>query len=50
MTGRPMLAWRLLSCTAEQWFGRPVREICDADWARWIACRAAAQKVLRGEE
>jgi hypothetical protein len=49
MTGRPLLAARVLASTAEQWFGRPLRQIHDADYARWLACQRAARKLLHGD-
>lgn len=45
MSGRPMLRVRVLRSTPEQWFGRPLREVHDADMWRWWACVQAAQKL-----
>lgn len=49
MRGRPVLCARVLHSSAQEWFGRPLREICDADYARWLACQRAARRVLSGE-
>lgn len=49
MRGRPLLAARLLGSTAESWFGRPLRFVHDADYARWIACKRAATRIVKGE-
>lgn len=47
MIGRPLLVRRVLDSTAESWLGRPLREIHDADYARWLACVAAAEKIKK---
>lgn len=49
MRGRPLLAARFWAASAEEWFGRPLRLVHDADYARWLACRRAAQRLLSGE-
>lgn len=49
MRRRPLLAARVLASTPQEWMGRPLRELHDADMARWLACRRAASRVLRGE-
>lgn len=49
MSGRPLLAARVLQSTASEWLGRPLREVHDADMARYLACRRAAARVLQGE-
>lgn len=46
MSSRPLLAARVLASTAREWLGRPLREVHDADYARYLACRRAAQKLL----
>lgn len=46
MSGRPLLAARVLASTPQEWFGRPLRHVHDADYARWLACRRAAQSRL----
>lgn len=49
MSGRPLLAARLLASTVQEWLGRPLRQIHDADYARWLACQRAAKRLLSGE-
>lgn len=49
MRHRPLLAARLLASSPQEWFGKSLREIHDADYARWLACRRAAQRVIKGE-
>ncbi len=49
MKGRPLLAARFLAASAEEWFGCPLRLLHDADYARWLACRRAAARVLKGD-
>ena len=48
MIGRPYLAARFLATEPEAWLGRPLREVHDADYARWLACKRAAQNILTG--
>jgi len=46
MRSRPYLAYKVLKSTPQEWFGRPLREVHDADIARWIACERAAKTLL----
>ena len=45
MMGRPMLRAKILGSTAEGWFGRPLRDIPDADLWRWTLCVEAARQI-----
>lgn len=49
MRGRPLLAARILASTPQEWLGRPMRQILDADYARFLACQRAARRILKGE-
>ena len=40
-----MLRAKVLSSTAEAWFGRPIKSIPDGDMWRWWALRTAAQAM-----
>lgn len=48
MRGRPGLVRRVLASSAADWFGRPLRQVHDADMLRWEACVLGAQAVLNG--
>ena len=49
MRRRPLRAAQLLQSTPQEWFGKTLREIHPADYARWLACRRAAGRILKGE-
>lgn len=38
-----MLVAKVLLSTPQEWFGRPLRQVHDADLLRWDACVAAAR-------
>jgi len=40
-----MLIFRLLESSAAEWFGKPLREVPDADLWRWRACVIAARRL-----
>lgn len=48
MKARPMIAYRVLHSTPQEWFGRSLQEVEDADLWRWYACVEAAKKVIHG--
>lgn len=48
MRARPLLAARVQASTPQEWFGKTLREIHSADYARWLACKRAADRVLSG--
>lgn len=43
-----MLAVKVLASTLEDWFGRPARQIRDADVERFLALHRAAKKMTNG--
>ncbi len=43
-----MLAVKLLQSTPQEWFGRGMRQIHDADLIRFLAAREAAKKLAHG--
>jgi hypothetical protein len=38
---------RLLATAPQDWFGRPLRQVLDADMARWAACVKTAKAIIR---
>lgn len=45
MIGRPGLVRRILGSTPQEWLGRPLRQVQDADMLRWEACVIAARAL-----
>lgn len=41
-----MQGLRLLHATPQDWFGRPLSEVPDADLWRWLAVRNAASRLI----
>lgn len=38
MMRRPALVAKVLHSTPQEWFGRPLRQVLDADMSRWNVC------------
>jgi len=46
MICRPWLIMKVRESTPQEWFGRPLRQVLDADVARWYAVKRAAGRLL----
>lgn len=46
MNRRPGLVAKVLGSTPQEWFGRPLRQVHDADMLRWQACVIAARHLV----
>lgn len=42
-----MLVFKVLNSDPADWFGRPLRQLHDADIERWCACVRVAQALYR---
>lgn len=49
MKGRPLRAAQLLASSPQEWFGKSLREVHPADYARFLACKRAAKRLLHGD-
>lgn len=48
MNARPMLAYKLLHSTPQEWFGQALKDVWDADVWRYMACVTAAKRIFYG--
>jgi hypothetical protein len=47
MKSRPWLIAKVLHSTPQEWFQKPLRQVPDADMARWFAVHAAAREMSK---